>query len=104
MIPFLIVLLSALLGFTISYRKLINHDDESVNFIDCLKHNYRIIYGDFNTDNYTASLWVLFVLSSTLLSLIMLNMLIAIMSDTFGRVMSLIVPEDFYEMNDIILE
>lgn len=31
-------------------------------------------------------------------------MLIAIMSDTYARVMGQIVPEDFYEMNDIILE
>ena len=34
----------------------------------------------------------------------MLNMLIAIMSDTYARVMSEIVPSDYYELNNLILE
>jgi hypothetical protein len=38
------------------------------------------------------------------LPLIMLNMLIAIMSDTYARVMSEIVPSDFFELNQMIVE
>mmetsp|Transcript_13961 Transcript_13961/g.10065 ORF Transcript_13961/g.10065 Transcript_13961/m.10065 type:complete len:88 (+) Transcript_13961:1633-1896(+) len=38
------------------------------------------------------------------MALVMLNMLIAIMSDTYGRVMLEIIPSDYYELNNIILE
>ena len=36
--------------------------------------------------------------------LVMLNMLIAIMSDTYSRVMAEIIPSDYYEINQMILE
>ena len=64
------------------------------------------MYGDFDIDTttITASGWILFIISSTLMSLIMLNMLIAIMSDTYARVMSEIIPSDFNELNSMILE
>jgi hypothetical protein len=62
------------------------------------------MYGDFQADDYSATNWVLFLIASTLLPLVMLNMLIAIMSDTYGRVMADIVPSDFYELNKMILE
>lgn len=63
------------------------------------------MHGDFDTDSYPqAGNWILFIISSVLLPLIMLNMLIAIMSDTYARVMAEIVPSDFSELNDMILE
>jgi len=105
MVPFLIVLLSALIGFTISFRAL-NSDSTvvSYDFVTALQHNYRLMYGDFNVDDYTDAGWILFVVSSTLMALIMLNMLIAIMSDTYARVMGEIVPSDYNELNNMILE
>jgi hypothetical protein len=57
------------------------------------------MYGDFSPDDYTAAGWVLFIISSILMPLVMLNMLIAIMSDTYARVMGEIVPSDFCELN-----
>jgi len=62
------------------------------------------MFGDFQPDNYTAAGWVLFIVSSTLMTLVMLNMLIAIMSDTYARVMGEIVPSDYCELNNMILE
>jgi hypothetical protein len=46
---------------------------------------------DFNTDNYAGLknetlIWVCFVIVSIFLNILMLNLLIAIMSDTFARV------------------
>ena len=93
MVPFLIVLLIALTGFTITYRAL--QDDQSEGMMEAFKHNYRLMFGDFQPDNYSSAGWVLFVISSTLMTLVMLNMLIAIMSDTYARVMGQIIPADY---------
>ncbi len=62
------------------------------------------MFGDFDIENYTKTGWVLFAVSSGLLPLVMLNLLIAIMSDTYSRVMGDIVPSDYYELNNLILE
>jgi hypothetical protein len=92
MIPFMIVLIIAVLGFSITF--LVLNDDHDM--VSSLKYNYRVMYGDFDTDAYPqAGNWILFIIASTLLPLVMLNMLIAIMSDTYARVMADIVPSDF---------
>lgn len=62
------------------------------------------MFGDFESDNYGNDDWILFVISSSLLPLVMLNMLIAIMSDTYARVMADLVPSDYMELNELILE
>jgi len=49
---------------------------------------YLIIFGEYNLDGYQFDQWLVFVMATVLLSLIMLNLLIAIMSDTFERVMA----------------
>ena len=102
MYAFMVVLITALLGFTITYEAL--NEDGTANFTDALKHNYGLMYGDFSTDDYKTGGWILFIIASTLMTLIMLNMLIAIMSDTYARVMGEIVPSDYKELNNMILE
>lgn len=64
------------------------------------------MYGDFDLSDSNDNLagWVLFIISSCVMPLIMLNMLIAIMSDTYARVMADILPSDFFELNQMILE
>ncbi|CDW81032.1 (myosin heavy-chain) kinase [Stylonychia lemnae] len=99
MIPFMIVLIGAVLGISLSFEVLNN-----ISLVDALKHNYRLTFGDFDTDNYTNANWFLFIIGSVLIPLIMLNMLVAIMSDTYARVMSDILPSDFHELNQMILE
>ena len=47
---------------------------------------------------------MLFIVASIFMPLIMLNLLIAIMSDTFARVNSTMVEADGKELNDLILE
>jgi hypothetical protein len=101
MIPFFIVLLVALMGFTITFYSL---QPAPFEFSEALKSNYRLMFGDFSPDTYSLSNWILFVISSTFLPLVMLNMLIAIMSDTYARVMGEVVPSDFFELTKMILE
>jgi hypothetical protein len=107
MIPFIIVLFVALLGFSISSLALDENDEGSI--IASLAINYRVMFGDFATDDYDKdpqkySRWIMFFFASLLMTLVMLNMLIAIMSDTYARVMNDIIPKDFSELNKIILE
>ena len=47
---------------------------------------------------------ILFTFAVVLIPLIMLNMLIAIMSDTFGRVSSGMIEAEGRELNSLILE
>jgi hypothetical protein len=62
------------------------------------------MHGDFSYDDYNAAQWTLFVLSSIFMPLVMLNLLIAIMSDTFERVNNSMVEADGKELNSMILE
>ena len=56
---------------------------------------YQLIYGEFNIDRYTDFIeFALFIVSSMFLSVILLNIVIAIMSDTYERVMTNIVEND----------
>jgi len=50
MIPFLIVLLAALIGFSISSMAL--KDSSEDNFMLSVSSNYRVMFGDFDTDSY----------------------------------------------------
>lgn len=65
---------------------------------------YLIIFGEYNLDGYQFDQWLVFVMATVLLSLIMLNLLIAIMSDTFERVMAQVEESDGLELNDLILD
>ena len=97
---FTIVLAAALLGFTTTYGAL----NPSEQFSMSLKSQYRVMFGDFDTDDYDTVNWILFFIASVLMCLVMLNMLIAIMGDTYGKVMGEIVPSDYQELNNMILE
>lgn len=53
-------------------------------------HAYLTGLGDFNKDNYSISddviVWVMFLLATFLVQLVFMNMLIAIMGESFGRI------------------
>lgn len=109
MIPFMLVLLIGVGAFTTAIYIVINNhslaiENERISFVDSLKHVYRLMFGDFDTDNYGTPLWILFIFSSIFMPLIMLNMLIAIMSDTYERVSSNSIEADGKELNTLILE
>jgi len=65
---------------------------------------YLVAYGDFQTDDYNAAEWALFILATCAMPLIMLNLLIAIMSDTYERVTNNMEEADGKELNSLILE
>jgi hypothetical protein len=56
--------------------------------------------GDFATDEYTMIFnFVLYGLSTIIMTIVMLNLVIAIMGDTYGRVMTEIKETDGRQLN-----
>ena len=69
---------------------------------DFLLHVYRLDFGDFNLDNYSALDLAIFILAVLVVPLVFLNMLIAIMGDTFDRVKEESGRRDFQEIAGLI--
>lgn len=69
---------------------------------------YLLVFGEFDMDGFDEDAygerWILFIAATILLQLVMLNLVIAIMSDTFARVMSEIEISDGIELNNLIIE
>ena len=62
-------------------------------FIDTLLHQYLLSFGDFSTDDYgtygktnAGFNWVYFVSATLFINLVIFNMLIAVMGDTYDKV------------------
>ena len=64
---------------------------DSGNFVNALIYVYKLCLGDFHTENFTGEnqgiIWIVFFAGTFILQITFLNMLIAIMGDTFDMVM-----------------
>ena len=65
-------------------------------------HAFLLDFGDFSSDQYSPIEQCIFILSAITVPLILLNMLIAIMSDTFERVKEQQSKRDFQEMIGLV--
>jgi hypothetical protein len=76
--------------------------------IDSVLYIYRMILGDFDTTSFgTVSVtyvWILFLLCTVFNMIIMLNLLIAIISESFARINSVSVQASYQEKAGIIAE
>ena len=68
----------------------------SYDFFNAFIHMYNLAIGDYDTDNFENKgtmikwcLWFVFFLATFMLQVIFMNMLIAIMGNTFGEVMEI---------------
>ena len=59
--------------------------------------------GDYDVDNYQNFDYILYVLASIFMTIVMLNLVIAIMGDTYSRVMTEIPETDGQQLNKLIL-
>ena len=80
---FIIVLGIMLIGFTNTTRASSDSD-----FVSSLKHQYINLYGEFDTDAYDNHAWGFFGISTFATTIVMMNLLIAIISDRFEKVMN----------------
>ena len=63
-----------------------------VGYLGGIGYVYRMILGDFSVDDFdllaTAYMWVIFLLCTILVMIIMMNLLIAIISESFANINS----------------
>ncbi|CDW74847.1 wd-40 repeat protein [Stylonychia lemnae] len=106
MVSFTLLLFLSIVGFAITFNIIQSNDSDEDTLRGNLGLYYRLIYGDFGmiADDTGTALWIVFIGSSFFITLIMMNLLIAIMSDTYDRVMNDITSTDGWELNQLILE
>ena len=102
---FLYILAYSLLTFSVAYYCLSNERTSRRNFEEELAGMWRLTYGDFiYVDNYGLFEWMFFVFSTLIVPLVMMNLLIAIISDSFERVYNSKLSFDFQVKCSLILE
>jgi len=65
---------------------------------------FNLMIGATDTNNYNANEWLIFVVASLLVMILLMNLLIAIISDTFEEVMSNIETSSYMQLCEIVLE
>ncbi len=94
MSTFMVVMLFTIIAFSDSLLTISNgnHPDEQFVFSyhDSIIYTYRIILGDFDVSQFTGYaaflIYTLFILCTVFNTIVMLNLLIAIISETFEKV------------------
>lgn len=97
---FALVLLYVLAAFTTFYHFARSGDSytESIGVV------YLIMYGEFGFNKSSLIEWICFYCISISLTLVMFNLLVAIMGGTYERVYDSMVENDFKAMTQLILE
>lgn len=76
----------------------------NITFGATLKQEFIDVYAGFEPGEYLLNAWIIFIGKAILIPIVMLNMLIAIMQDTFDRVMMTQVAADYKEKAGLILD
>lgn len=109
---FLFVMFFTIVAFSDSLLTLSNGNHENERFVtsygDSIIYTYRIILGDFNVEDFdgcgTAVVYALFILCTLFNTIVMLNLLIAIISETFSHVKENASNASYQEMASMISE
>jgi len=102
MIPFLILLFYTTITFALLLYAY--ESDPSLDFLTFLENSYTLNLGGINTDGYDSMDWVIFGLSTLVNPIVMLNLLIAILGDSFNDVQDNQEIADKKELASIILD
>jgi len=74
--------------------------------IDAMIHAYLTGLGDFNKDNYSSEnatvVWVMFLIATVIVQLIFMNLLIAIMGESFSRITAIMQQSTLKELCSIM--
>ncbi|OMJ74992.1 hypothetical protein SteCoe_25949 [Stentor coeruleus] len=100
-IPFLTILFYSTVAFSLIFHSLMSDSGDEYAF---LKTSWEINVGGFDTSKYKGLMYVAFFLNTVLNPIIMLNLLISIMSNTYKRVNKQVVIADSKELAGMILE
>ncbi|CDW79841.1 serine threonine protein kinase [Stylonychia lemnae] len=72
--------------------------------VDSLQFTYRLSFGDFDTSEFSLQEWVLFIISSFFIPLVLFNLIIAVMGDTYDRVQTSALSVDLKEQAKLVME
>ncbi|OMJ71276.1 hypothetical protein SteCoe_30554 [Stentor coeruleus] len=89
---------------TISFSMIFMVQRQNKSFTEELKISFMMNLGDFETDGFDGLSWVIFMFMSVLNVIVLLNMLIALMGETFSRVRERSEVADFIEIAKMLLE
>ena len=84
-IPFLLILLSYLVQYTFIDQQLSRLTGSMTNYSDFIKENYVIAYGDWEIEGFTTQRWIIFIIHTIVGPLVLMNLLISVISDTFNQ-------------------
>jgi len=74
--------------------------------LDAMIHAYLMGLGDFNRDTYSSEnarvIWIMFILATIIVSLIFMNLLIAIMGESFSRITGIMQQSTLKEVCSIM--
>ena len=99
MIPFMIFCLVVTVLLALMYTSAILEDDlVGRSYPSSLFHVFLLDYGDFSSDEYSDLEVFIFIVAALFMPLVMLNMLIAIMGDTYDRVKEDQARRDYHEL------
>lgn len=101
---FLLVLLMTTMTISVSFYFAL---EEKGDFFQLFTYGYLMNFGQFDSsdvDGYNWYVWGLFIFSLFLNPLVMMNLLIATMGDTYSRIQSSLVISNYKEIASLILE
>jgi DnaJ-domain-containing protein 1 len=75
-----------------------------MTFGEAWTHSYLLNFNSFQTDSYDNIQWVLFIIATLINPLVLMNMIIALLGNTYGRVKENAVVADLLELAEMIIE
>jgi len=90
------------LAFAFVYFALENAESDQIG--DYIVSSYKLNLADYDTDEFTLLEWIVFFAATMINTIIMLNLLIAVFSDTFARVKENRTIADHKELAQLIFE
>jgi Ion transport protein len=110
---FLLVLGIVYFGFGEAFLRLSQNSDPKSQWVSdyayAFVYTFRLSIGDTDTDNYSSgaqnvTAWIMFVLCVLSTNIIMLNLLIALISESFGKINSNAMSANYQERARLISE
>jgi peptidoglycan hydrolase CwlO-like protein len=91
---------------TIAYSTLfkILEDGEIKEITDTLKLAFQLNLGDFDPDKYSVGQYIVFIIAAIMNLIIMLNLLISILGDSYDKVQFTMIETDYEQMTEVIIE
>lgn len=104
---FVLIVFCAIIQFSTTAFILLkpnNTEDSESKFFDSLWNTFQLTIGEYSLDDLDTFGKLLFVVEAFFMNIILLNLIIALMSDTYENVMTNIQELDGRQLNELIIE